>query len=564
MFNFGAFAGGLANAIQTQQKLNLEEKKYDDDIKASNAKLKQEENKALAEILKQVDEHNKNVSNLSLGMSKAEDETQYNTYASELKAANENFKANAKSQLDNYANTPLGQKMETLFNGARVSDAEQIEKTTIKDANGNVVETYIPQSLVQDKDNLVLMENGRFGIAQVGQDGKISGYQPTNIAPVKFKEDKITSIEMYNLTSPDGKVFKNTPLTAQETIDYRDKGYSFEKVYKPDRIINMGDKNPTAYSSVQVSSLPAVEQDILSKAGYSPTDNITMQDKSRIIGYENKPDAKTTYGDVMIESWKKAVEGGYDGSLAQFKAEEEAKGAASGAAVKADTTITKAEQAKNKILGGKNIVDLEPGSKEETQLDNFFKLKVIENKKDLFSAKDKEILSAAPVLHENLKRMTSGKADDVSGFADNIISNIKTFTGMGMNVEEEAKIKSTMEQMGYSMARNMSGAGVLSNTDVKNGSKAVGSLWESDKALAGKLQGLVENTVTNLKAIRNRDTTDKDAFDLYYGKTLKSFESLAEGLKNPKDKILSKDEILGVKPNSNNTLPPLDINKFKK
>lgn len=186
-FNFGAFAGGLATAIQTQQKLNLEEKKYDDDIKASNAKLKQEENKALAEILKQVDEHNKNVSNLSLGMSKAEDETQYNTYVSELKAANENFKANAKSQLDNYANTPLGQKMETLFNGARISDVEQVEKTTIKDANSNVVETYIPQSLVQDKDNLVLMENGRFGIAQVGQDGKISGYQPTNIAPIKFK-----------------------------------------------------------------------------------------------------------------------------------------------------------------------------------------------------------------------------------------------------------------------------------------------------------------------------------------------------------------------------------------
>ena len=190
--------------------------------------------------------------------------------------------------------------------------------------------------------------------------------------------------------------------------------------------------------------------------------------------------------------------------------------------------------------------------------------KVIENKKDLFSAKDKEILSAAPVLQENLKRMTSGKANDVSGFADNIISSMKTFTGIGLNVEEEAKIKSTMEQLGYSMARTLNGAGPLSNTDVKNGSKAVGSLWESDRALAGKLQGLAENSAINLRAIRNRETTDKEAFDLYHGKTLKSFESLAEGLKNPKDKILSKDDILGVKPSSNNALPPLDINKFKK
>jgi hypothetical protein len=409
--------------------------------------------------------------------------------------------------------------------------------------------------MAQDKDNIALMENGKLGIAQVGQDGKIAGYQPTDIAPIKFKTPEGKA--MFGIINGQEGVY-----TESQFLDATKQGLRVQK--KPDRIINMGDKNPTAYSSVQVSSLPAVEQDILSKVGYSLTDYITMQDKSRIIGYENKPDAKTTYGDVMIESWKKAVEGGYDGSLAQFKAEEEAKGAASGASVKVDTTLTKSKQARDKILGGKNIVDLEPGSKEETQLDNFFKLKVIENKKDLFSAKDKEILSAAPVLHENLKRMTSGKANDVSGFADNIISNIKTFTGMGMNVEEEAKIKSTMEQMGYSMARSMGGAGVLSNTDVKNGSKAVGSLWESDKALAGKLQGLVENTVTNLKAIRNRDTTDKDAFDLYYGKTLKSFESLAEGLKNPKDKILSKDEILGVKPNSNNTLPPLDINKFKK
>ena len=243
MFNFGAFAGGLATAIQTQQKLNIEEKKYDDDIKASNAKLKQEENKALSEILKQVDEHNKNVSNLSLGMSKAEDETQYNTYVSELKAANENFKANAKSQLDNYANTPLGQKMETLFNGARISDVEQVEKTTIKDANGNVVETYIPQSLVQDKDNLVLMENGRFGIAQVGQDGKISGYQPTNIAPVKFKPETDMYTKGLELFTPGGDSVK--VYSPNEAKQYEQKGFGRVKPKidsSPKVEIKIGDK----------------------------------------------------------------------------------------------------------------------------------------------------------------------------------------------------------------------------------------------------------------------------------------------------------------------------------
>lgn len=45
MFNFGAFAGGLATAIQTQQKLNLEEDKYNADIKTAEAKLKLEGDK---------------------------------------------------------------------------------------------------------------------------------------------------------------------------------------------------------------------------------------------------------------------------------------------------------------------------------------------------------------------------------------------------------------------------------------------------------------------------------------------------------------------------------------
>ena len=38
-FNFGAFAGGLATAIQTQQKLNLEEDKYNAEIKTAQDKL---------------------------------------------------------------------------------------------------------------------------------------------------------------------------------------------------------------------------------------------------------------------------------------------------------------------------------------------------------------------------------------------------------------------------------------------------------------------------------------------------------------------------------------------
>lgn len=44
-FNFGAFAGGLATAIQTQQKLNLEEDKYNAEIKTAQDRLKLEGDK---------------------------------------------------------------------------------------------------------------------------------------------------------------------------------------------------------------------------------------------------------------------------------------------------------------------------------------------------------------------------------------------------------------------------------------------------------------------------------------------------------------------------------------
>lgn len=52
MFNFGAFAGGLATAIQTQQKLNIEEDKYNAEIENAKAKLKLEGEKLDSEISK--------------------------------------------------------------------------------------------------------------------------------------------------------------------------------------------------------------------------------------------------------------------------------------------------------------------------------------------------------------------------------------------------------------------------------------------------------------------------------------------------------------------------------
>lgn len=181
------FAAGYKAVEDAQQNEIARKKQIDDEAK----KLKEEQDKVFNSAGQEIASHNKLVSDLTINMAKAEDETQYNTYASELKAANDNFTSLATSKVDSYKDTPVASKLSGLYSNARISNAEQVEKTDIKDVNGNIVQAYLPSSMAQDKDNIALMENGKLGIAQVGQDGKIAGYNPTNITPIKFKTPEV-------------------------------------------------------------------------------------------------------------------------------------------------------------------------------------------------------------------------------------------------------------------------------------------------------------------------------------------------------------------------------------
>jgi hypothetical protein len=181
------FAAGFAAGYEAVDKGRREEEARKKQIDDEAKKLKEEQDKVFNSAGQEIASHNKLVSDLTINMAKAEDEQQYNAYASELKAANDNFASLKTAKIDNYKDTPLAASLDKLYSNARISNAETVEKTDIKDVNGNIVQAYLPSSMAQDKDNIALMENGKLGIAQVGQDGKIAGYQPTNIAPIKFK-----------------------------------------------------------------------------------------------------------------------------------------------------------------------------------------------------------------------------------------------------------------------------------------------------------------------------------------------------------------------------------------
>ena len=188
------FAAGFAAGYEAVDKGRREEEARKKQIDDEAKKLKEEQDKVFNSAGQEIASHNKLVSDLTINMAKAEDETQYNTYASELKAANDNFTSLKAAKLDNYKDTPLAVSLDKLYSNARMSSAEQVVQTDIKDYNGKPVTVYLPESIANNKDSAILMENGKVGLAgdnNIGADGKITGYNPTNITPIKFKTPEI-------------------------------------------------------------------------------------------------------------------------------------------------------------------------------------------------------------------------------------------------------------------------------------------------------------------------------------------------------------------------------------
>lgn len=241
-FNFGAFAGGLSQGIQAGQKLALEKEQLQNARDKATADLKKAEADSMSKVAKEVVDHNKTMSDLTIKMNNAKDENEYNTYAAELNSSIESFTKLYQAQTENGL---LPKQAENIVSQARLQTSEPIAKVSIKDYNGKDIETYLPESMANEKDSLVLMENNKIGIAQVGEDGKIASYQPTNYSPVKFKAEKAEDRKVFKAIYPDGKVVTDA-FTDSQIGELQKDGVRFETSYKPEKttIINAGgDKN---------------------------------------------------------------------------------------------------------------------------------------------------------------------------------------------------------------------------------------------------------------------------------------------------------------------------------
>ena len=289
MFNFGAFAGGLSQGIQAGQKLALEQEQLQNARDKATADLKKAEADSMSKVAKEVVDHNKTMSDLTIKMNNAKDENEYNTYAAELNSSVESFTKLYQAQTENGL---LPKQAGNILSQARLQTSEPIAKVSIKDYNGKDIETYLPQSMANEKDSLVLMENNKIGIAQVGEDGKIASYQPTDYSPVKFKaEDEYGKGTIDVFDNNGGK----TSVTNKQYFDAKASGTPYRNYIKPEKatIINTGDKNPTAYTTVGVSALPEVQQQVLLGKGYTINDKITNTTLAKILEQDNKPESLT-------------------------------------------------------------------------------------------------------------------------------------------------------------------------------------------------------------------------------------------------------------------------------
>lgn len=185
----------------------------------------------------------------------------------------------------------------------------------------------------------------------------------------------------------------------------------------------------------------------------------------------------------------------------------------------------------NRSLGkGVDMKNLTPEQKKKAN--NIFNALARNKNVSLIEKNDQAKLQSFESFSNITESLTANKFEDVSGFADNILSSLKTFTGLGENIEETGAVKSLMTKLSYSMARAMNGSGVLSTTDVALAADAIGSLSSSDKAVVGKLRANLLLNIKDAKSIRDNATTNQDYFDARYDKSIRQMEMLADSLKS--------------------------------
>jgi len=148
---------------------------------------------------------------------------------------------------------------------------------------------------------------------------------------------------------------------------------------------------------------------------------------------------------------------------------------------------------------------------------------------DLISKEDKKELASIENIAELTKTLVSKNVEDVSGFADNILAGISTFTGFDIGsstVEDAAGVESANKMLGRITAKLMNGSGVLTDKDAIAGQDVVGNLGKSDRAVFAKMGVALDQAISKAEKVKLNYTTNSEYYDFRYGNTIKSLKAL--------------------------------------
>ena len=539
-FNFGAFAGGLAQGIQKAQELAIQQAKYQQDVNDANNKMKLEEAKAVREAAKFTMDTETKLAEYDDKINKATNVTELNNTIT----ARNNLAKAAANTASVSADSIGSEAVKNEYAKTNFGISSLYAQMNVKDVNGQDKTIIVPEGYANAKDSITLDANGNIAVKTTGQDGRFDGnVVSTNEKPFEFKHIKDMwdkGVEMFRQT-PTGQE-KQVVYSQDKAKELESSGWSGVQKIKDPTIVMPS--NPTEKQTEWVSDNEDRAKQGLPKRSFAEFMKATRME--------------TSSSALTMNEHKAEVEAGLtNDDYTTWRARKIAAGTVAGTGTAIESKIVQQDKALQQITGGKDLSTVNDPKVRENAM-RYFNAKQEATKTPNFNDKDMETLKKlGPVTNSfNQLYKPKGGANDVAGFADNVISTIKSFTGIGDNVEDESKAKASLKELEYSMARTMSGSGNLSNTDVVNGAKVIGDTLNSDRALKGKLSKALDETVSGLDDIKNRNP---DAFEAYYGPTYRTLKSLQTGIASPK--VKTKEEIISG--SSNNDFDKMNMEQKK-
>lgn len=322
--NWGAFAGGLAQGIEKQQELALKKKQLEEEANNQMIKRQAETEKMLAESEKQKTDF----------MTKYTDKVlEYETKIADAKDADEmNSQINALNNYKKISRTMAeklfqadGQNQDNIVNSLNFDFLPKVTNYTIKDVSGNDTTVTLPEGL--QAEQLRLMENGNIGQVIVNQQGKEAGVNATTITPTKFKQEKPSKSDFFEVNIGGNK----TVMSIEEYTKLQKEGNAPQLWERPkDGGVKVDVKVDTGTKSAEESSEGI---DILNE---SKNRKLTKEEENKLwlaernflknnaTSEENKVYAEVESKANTIkqlnktrEVYQKMVDAGIDGGIAQ-------------------------------------------------------------------------------------------------------------------------------------------------------------------------------------------------------------------------------------------------------